>query len=203
MDGGSPNLPLRTLESLKTSNNSQPDTSQLYGLKAPDATFFNEYKDALPTLVMEVAYSQPEAELKKLAQQYIIGSKHNIRCVIGINLPYPRRNSKMTAEAQGAQSQETATVSIWRPYETRRSDGQKFKSFTCDLEAVPFCSISEDALELRLSDFLPKPASNIFSPNDTVVKIPLSKLREALDKAESTPDPSASPALLASSGTTT
>ncbi|RMY70580.1 hypothetical protein D0864_10849 [Hortaea werneckii] len=110
----SPNISLRTIRSLKTKNNPQPNTQQPFGTKAPDAAFYHQIGDILPTLVLEVVFSQPQKALKALAQRYIIGSMHEIGCFIVLNLPSQQSRSKIAAATQETQSQELATVSIWR-----------------------------------------------------------------------------------------
>ncbi|KAI6913889.1 hypothetical protein D0869_07080 [Hortaea werneckii] len=195
----SPNITLRTIGSLKTKNKTRPDMYQPFGTKAPDAAFYHQIGDILPTLVLEVVFSQPQKALKALAQRHIIGSMHEIGCFIGFNLPSQQDSNKIAATTQEIQSQELATVSIWRRV-TRREGDLQVNSFTCNLNAAPFASTSEavceNHLELRLSDFLPKQFSNTRSSYETKIEIPFSELREALGNAQSTPDLSEiSPAL--------
>ncbi|RMZ06319.1 hypothetical protein D0862_04645 [Hortaea werneckii] len=204
----SPNITLRTIGSLKTKNKTRPDTYQPFGTKAPDAAFYHQIGDILPTLVVEISFSQPQKAFKALAHRYIIGSMHEIGCFIGFNLPSKQGSDKIAAATQEIQSQEVATVSIWRRHIRREGDRQ-INSLTCNLTAAPFASTSEAVcqshLELRLSDFLPKQFSNTLLSNDTKIEIPFSELREALGNAESTPDLSElSPALAleTSSGST-
>ncbi|KAI7490418.1 hypothetical protein KC351_g652 [Hortaea werneckii] len=194
----SPNINLRTIRPLKTKNNPQPNTQQPFGTKAPDAAFHHQIGDILPTLVLEVVFSQPQKALKALAQRYIIGSMHEIGCIIVFNLPH-NQSSKIAATTQETQSQELAIVSIWRR-DVRHEGVRQIKSLTCDLAPAPFLPRSGEAcdtvLELRLSDFLPKQVSDTVSSDETKIEIPFSKLREALGNAQSTPDLSEiSPAL--------
>ncbi|KAI7279027.1 hypothetical protein KC345_g5602 [Hortaea werneckii] len=194
-----PNISLRTIRSLKTKNNPQPNTQQPFGTKAPDAAFYHQIGDILPTLVLEVVFSQPQKALKALAQRYIIGSMHEIGCFIVFNLPHKQSESKIAAMTQETQWQELATVSSWRR-DVRHEGVRRIKSLTCDLAAAPFFPRSGEAcdtvLELRLSDFLPEQVSDTLSSDGTKIEIPFSKLREALGNAQSTPDLSEiSPAL--------
>ncbi|RMY61648.1 hypothetical protein D0863_11212 [Hortaea werneckii] len=186
----SPNIILRTTGSLKTKNNPQPFTQQPFGTMAPDAAFYHQVGDVLPTLVLEVVFSQPQKALKALAQRYIIGSMHEIGCFIVFNLPRKQSESKIADATQETPSQELATVSIWRR-NVRRDGVRRIKSLTCDLTAAPFSSrfgeACEAVLQLRLSDFLPKQVSDTLSTDETI-EIPFPKLHEALGNAQSTPD---------------
>ncbi|KAI7183170.1 hypothetical protein KC343_g269 [Hortaea werneckii] len=185
----SPNIILRTTGSLKTKNDPQPITQQPFGTKAPDAAFYHQVGDILPTLVLEVVFSQPQKALKVLAHRYLIGSMHEIGCFIVFNLRRKQSESKTADATQETQSQELATVSIWRR-DVRREGVRQIKSLTCDLTAATFSPRSGEAcevvLELRLSDFLPKQVSDTPSTDETI-EIPFLKLREALGNAQSTP----------------
>jgi len=70
-----------------------------YGKHEPDASF--THIDArYPGIVIEVSYSQKRKDLRRLADDYILGSDARIRVVVGIDVDY---RGKM------------ATLSIWRP----------------------------------------------------------------------------------------
>ncbi|KAK3047584.1 hypothetical protein LTR09_010968 [Extremus antarcticus] len=74
--------------------------------RCPDATFYHPEQPHLPSLVLEVAYSQTYEELEKLAISYITDSQGAIKCVVGLNLPFP---------LQSGAARSTATLHIWRP----------------------------------------------------------------------------------------
>lgn len=63
-----------------------------------------------PGAVIEVAHSQQGGDLVRLAQEYILGSKGNIRCVLGLKLQYPAGNK--------------ATVSVWERRLTTLDNGK-------------------------------------------------------------------------------
>ncbi|TIA28578.1 hypothetical protein D6C78_10678 [Aureobasidium pullulans] len=74
--------------------------------KSPDASL--GYPDReYPQAVFEVSYSQDRRALERLAWSYIMGSSHSIRCVVGLDLDYPRNRAPSPAQ--------NAHVSIWRP----------------------------------------------------------------------------------------
>jgi hypothetical protein len=70
-----------------------------FGRHDPDASF-KRLSARYPGVVIEVSYSQKRGDLRRLADDYILGSDGSIRLVIGIDIGY---NNK------------SATVSTWRP----------------------------------------------------------------------------------------
>jgi hypothetical protein len=70
-----------------------------FGRHDPDASF-KHLSARYPGVVIEVSYSQKRGDLRRLADDYILGSDGSIRLVIGIDIGY---NNKC------------ATVSTWRP----------------------------------------------------------------------------------------
>jgi len=73
------------------------DGAQL--IHTPDIPFRHE-KDALPGTIIEVAYSQPSKDLRRLAYTYLVHSNAAVQVVIGFNL-------------KGGPNQR-ATFSVWR-----------------------------------------------------------------------------------------
>lgn len=70
-----------------------------YGKHEPDVSF-THIAAKYPGVVIEVSYSQKRKDLRRLADDYILGSDARIRVVVGIDVEY---RGKM------------ATLSIWRP----------------------------------------------------------------------------------------
>lgn len=60
---------------------------------APDATFYLRGAKH-PGLVIELSYSQHPRKLIRLADHYILGSRRNIRMMIGIDVAYPVGQSR-------------------------------------------------------------------------------------------------------------
>ncbi|KAG9670903.1 hypothetical protein KCU60_g12793, partial [Aureobasidium melanogenum] len=64
------------------------------GHKSPDASI--GYPDQVyPQIVFKTSYSQARKALKSLAWSYIMGSSHSIRCVVGLDLEYPRKRPRL------------------------------------------------------------------------------------------------------------
>ena len=68
--------------------------------RTPDKSFGpgNQF----PLVVIEVAYSQQQKKLPRIADEYICGSSGNIKVVLGFDIGYDDQSKK-------------ATTSIWRP----------------------------------------------------------------------------------------
>ncbi|OAG41343.1 hypothetical protein AYO21_04506 [Fonsecaea monophora] len=110
--------------------------------KGPDSSLHHE-SARFPGIVIEVAHSQRKEDLPILAEEYIVGSKGSIRCVIGFKFPYPT----------GKQ----ATVSVWRSKFTPSGTGKvklaveqivKEEVF-CDKNGVPNTDFSGLCLSLE------------------------------------------------------
>ena len=76
---------------------------------SPDMQYRHEGAE-YPGLIVEVAYSQSNRDggknLLRLAEQYIIQSRGNIKLVVGISIEYVPPRKPFTPRA---------TVSVWRP----------------------------------------------------------------------------------------
>ncbi|KAI9652466.1 MAG: hypothetical protein M1829_001527 [Trizodia sp. TS-e1964] len=70
-----------------------------YNIHSPDISF-SHMQATWPGVIIEVAFSQKDKKLGRLADDYILGSDGNIRAVVGVMLEY---------RGQGA------WVSLWRP----------------------------------------------------------------------------------------
>ncbi|THY67127.1 hypothetical protein D6C87_10716 [Aureobasidium pullulans] len=78
------------------------------GHKSPDASI--GYPDQVyPQIVFEASYSQARKALKSLAWSYIMDSSHSIRCVVGLDLDYPRKRSPPSSRAHDVR------INVWRP----------------------------------------------------------------------------------------
>lgn len=75
---------------------------------SPDTSFTHRLAEH-PGVVFEVAHSQPAGHLVRLAQEYILGSKGNICCVVGLKLQYPAGKE--------------ASVSVWERSLTALDNG--------------------------------------------------------------------------------
>lgn len=154
---------------------------QAEGDRTPDATIvYNNYY--WPALVAEVSYSQQSRALPKLADDYLLDSNFNIRCVLGFDIP--------TEYQRQRQNVRTAAVFLWRP------------DFNAQGEAVskvhlnaPFRDAAGTAcaggLSLTLADLLPQ-AVYASLPQDTKdtappITIPFAMLSQWLDTAERKP----------------
>ncbi|KAG9513146.1 hypothetical protein KCU85_g9856, partial [Aureobasidium melanogenum] len=79
------------------------------GHKSPDASIGYE-ELGFPQAVFEVSYSQAHKKLAPLAWSYIMGTRHAVRCVVGLDLDYPRKSAPSVPSPA-----RSASVSIWRP----------------------------------------------------------------------------------------
>ncbi|KAI7211058.1 hypothetical protein KC333_g7877 [Hortaea werneckii] len=182
-NGGSPALKLSVPNGTENKEHIQ---------RCPDVTFFYSRRTYFPAFVAEVAYPQQEKSLKKLAHSYIVGSRHRIGCMIGFDLPKrPRKGRGRDDEIPTAMKEEeprAATVSVWRCATRTNGDGKTVGTLTCDLDAVPFRSVSghpcDGALKLDISDFLPRSVAMTLSPSERTICVPFTKLLTLLDQAE-------------------
>lgn len=80
----------------------------------PDASFWHD--DAqYPGVIIEVAYSQKKARLRRLADNYLLDSDANVRVVIGLDIAYSNESRK-------------ATLSVWRPQLFDTADGPELRA---------------------------------------------------------------------------
>lgn len=118
--------------------------------RSPDASFIHPASD-MPSLVVEVSYSQQQRDLPRLAESYIIDSQHRVRCVVGLDIPYAG-----TRRTKGDQS---ATVSVWRAATETDEEGEEVGICRQDVAALPFRDVHgggcDGALELTPADLLP------------------------------------------------
>jgi hypothetical protein len=153
---------------------------------SPDSSFKHPIAGSqAPGLVVEVSYSQQSKKLARLADSYIINSRHKIRCVVAIDIKY------VSPEQKGYHDDRTATVSVWRA-SSEKDDGKLVCTCKQDENAVPFRDRDgqpcEGALQLTLADFLHPTIRKAVLPTSTQdgnISIPFEILTELLNKAES------------------
>ncbi|EME38059.1 hypothetical protein DOTSEDRAFT_57658 [Dothistroma septosporum NZE10] len=131
-----------------SSQSSQSSAGNFAVQRSPDASFFHP-DGVQPTLVLEVSYSQQRKALPRIAESYIVDSRHEIRCVVGLDVTF----------ASGKKKDKTATVSIWRPGTEKDEEGDDVGTSFCDVDAVSFRdgdgSPCDGKLELSIIDLLP------------------------------------------------
>lgn len=195
---GSPTLSLHPPRLENSSQESGPAADAVVK-RSPDATFFPPNRTGegdLPTVVVEVGYSQQLNDLPKLAESYIVDSRHAIRCVVGIDIPYPQRKRRGAPSGAGASGDRAATVSVWRAA-TIVEDGEEVGICRCHVDAVPFQTSSDGtprpgSLDLHTSDFIPSAES---AAGETTLSIPFATLASFLLPLASDPtDPAPSTA---------
>ncbi|EXJ82753.1 hypothetical protein A1O3_06568 [Capronia epimyces CBS 606.96] len=148
-----------------------------YGRHDPDASF--HHSDAkYPGVVMEVAWSQKARALPRLADEYILRSKGNIRVVIGFKFEYLHKHDK------------TATLSIWKAQQQIKDRGVELvaKQTVTDqvfrnADGTPNESPGS-GLRLALEEFAPKALSKQFNDLSASIFIPAQELCRFLDNAE-------------------
>lgn len=150
--------------------------------RSPDGSFYHPASD-MPSLVLEVGYSQQRKSLADLAESYIVDSQHAIRCVVTLDIPY--------ASARRA-GDRTATVSVWRPARETNQQGEDVGTCRQDVVSVPFRdkdgNACDGALELAIHDLLPPSVLTDATPPDQL-NIPFSALAAFLTAAETKPSP--------------
>jgi hypothetical protein len=97
-----------------------------YGKHEPDASF--THSDAqYPGVVIEISYSQKRKDLRRLADDYILGSDGSIHAVVGVDVEYRHKS---------------ATLSIWQPRIQVNHSGEK--------ELVAYRTLSNQVCSLYL-----------------------------------------------------
>ncbi|KXS97234.1 hypothetical protein AC578_2837 [Pseudocercospora eumusae] len=153
--------------------------------RSPDASF--AHQDAkYPSLILEVAYSQSDKSLKRLARDYIHLSGCHIACVVGVHLAYNEPGKGSTLDPERDQ---TAKFSIWQA----ALDEEQYGYCKPVLEEVCFRnadgSIVSNAppLELTISDILPNSVletSDCLDGEASVAIMTSAQLTEFLEVAE-------------------
>lgn len=90
----------------------------------------------MPTCLLEVSYSQPRRSLQCVARDYIQGAKDAIRCVIGLDTPYPMRKVRSRSSL--------ATMLIWRT-----------SAYRCHSLSLRKRNSPSDCVKFYPRDFLP------------------------------------------------
>lgn len=203
LDDGSPRVALdlsRTIAEFER-NEDDPDDGDKQSSYVPDLAFFHEHFTD-PILIIEVAYSQTTVSLRRVARNYITGSRGAIKKVVGLKLEYagskkatisvwvPRvigepGNDELTAYPEI--SELASATSLARRVPTPRADSlccnptdtEALKVFRDDQgHAVPGVS-----LDFILSDFFPMKVRPLLSPHQNLpISISSADLCEWLDR---------------------
>lgn len=141
----SPDISLDLSSSSPDSDNAATTTTfDTLSKKSPDAAF-KHTSAPLPSVVLEVSYSQKRKDLTYLADAYVAGSYGRIQVVIGLDIEY--KDSRK------------ASVSIWRSAVGTDADGERYGFCNEVVGASPFRDVEGNAVlgELRigLPDFAP------------------------------------------------
>lgn len=151
--------------------------------RQPDISFwYANHKH--PLVVVEVAYGPKSSDLQSLAESYIIDSKHEIRCVIGIDLGY-----LSTGNSEEPPPRSTGpTVSIWIPDSEIDDAGEDVGICMKLVDSVPFRNEDGHALEGQLeipcSFFLPGGVIAATGDDDCAISITFADLSEYLNNAK-------------------
>ncbi|KAK5173238.1 uncharacterized protein LTR77_001919 [Saxophila tyrrhenica] len=158
-------------------------TSKSKPQRSPDATFINPEVSRWPCVVVEVAYSQRTKNLSHLAEDYVVDSQHEIRCVLGLDLAYDSKKKK----PDRAEKKQQPTVSLWRPGFDEDGAG----ICRTDIDAAQFQDATSGGLTFHVSDFLPPSTLECLPATTTVEEeqarsftITFSDLAAMLSKAE-------------------
>ncbi|KAK3050517.1 hypothetical protein LTR09_008156 [Extremus antarcticus] len=192
--GGSPTLEMRapSLEnsSQETAGSGEAEEERVVR-RSPDVTFFHPEQPGLPTLVVEVAYSQQQKALPRLAESYVVDSQHRIRCVVGLDIPYVRSEGGKTKNIKGGKEvHKRATLSIWRPGTEKDENDEEVGVCTTAINAASFRDSAgttcDGALEIRVSDLLPADSIACLptSLTNETFRIDYTDLATALSRAE-------------------
>ena len=125
---------------------------------APLTLSADTHQGDTPCLVLEVAYSQTGAALRRTALSYLHDPRRLVHCVIGIDLPYPANRSHRPIR-----------VSIWRPDKGLPSAHHAF------YPGKP----NRDALRLYTQDVLPSTRSG----RRVLLEIPLVAIDDIFQRA--------------------
>ena len=76
-------------------SNEEPNTDKK-SKHDPDASF-RHTNARYPGVIIEVAYSQKRKELAKLAEDYLLDSNANVQVVVGLDIEYGKKKSRVAA----------------------------------------------------------------------------------------------------------
>ncbi len=94
---------------------------------SPDSSFCHK-EVQYPGVILEVTNANKEKKISRLAPEYLLGSKGEIRIVIGFDLGY------------GTRSSPKATFSVWRCHVVDSADGKRrtpFPEIADEVRPVP------------------------------------------------------------------
>ncbi|KAF7852606.1 hypothetical protein EAF04_010937 [Stromatinia cepivora] len=163
-----------------TSDNSTTLKFEGYGKHDPDGQFAHSLAQ-YPGVVIEVSFSQKRKDLKRLADNYILGSDGNICAMVGIDIEY--RGTKKV------------TLSVWQPQIIGNEDGvmELFAAQTVIDEVIRYedgkwNESPQAGLHLQLKDFATEDVVwNYESVNEPIkdsLFIPASFMCEYLESVE-------------------
>jgi len=141
------------------------------GSHHPDGSF--GYKDALPSCILEVSYSQKRRDLPLLADEYIQGSNGRTQVVIGIDLEYKGKEARVILWRPRF-SEENGEVAI----EAAKTESGIFRAADGSLVN------GERILRIRLKDFGYWPKCRNIDDIHGEITIPFSQLYELVQKGE-------------------
>ncbi|CAK4031112.1 Hypothetical predicted protein [Lecanosticta acicola] len=173
-----------------TSSESPPPPS-----KEPDVAFSHTKRKKFPPLIVEVARSQSQKDLRKVAESFIIASHNYVRTVVGFKLPYETPEEGSTKTEPSKEKDHCAYLSIWRAF----VDEDRLADMRCDRDEIPFQDTSGESLSgnlvLLVKDFMPPAVLDEEDPTSlnflhdsqrdaALVRIPFDDLTAMLRHAE-------------------
>lgn len=102
--------------------NSTTDTKSKHD---PDASFWH-MNAKYPGVIIEVAYSQQQKSLSRLAEDYLLDSDASVQVVVGLDIEY--------GDPRSCQ----ATMSLWRTQVTNADDGDELRVVQTIVKEVCF-----------------------------------------------------------------
>lgn len=153
--------------------------------RRPDLSFwYSDHK--FPTAVIEISSHEKSVDLQKLAESYIIESRHEIGMVIGIDLGY------LYSDHESNMTTVKPTVSIWEAdTEFNEESGETTGICRRTMNAVPFRdnlgNFLEGKLEIAIKRLLPEGIVSMlsFDQRCDYMNISHEKLSRYLDSAKS------------------
>lgn len=131
-------------------------------------------KHRFPSIALEIAYSQNTSSLAKKAKCLIARSYGEICCVVGLDLSYD--------SPQATTTNYKATVSVWRPVRSIRSNGKECYKAVPGVDAITIRDENGEAqqgsLVIPLSDIIHASQLNTFPPQEreATISIPFQDL---------------------------
>ncbi len=119
-------------EPLLESSSSQDSVEEAADARrSPNTSFAHSAQPHVPTLVIEMSYSQ---QRKDLAEGYVVGSKHMTRYLGRLDIAY----QPSTGKAKHKKAERQATLSVWRPGSETTYDDETVGVCRTDIDNDPF-----------------------------------------------------------------